>query len=104
MFYRWAETLSPEVSPGMWHEAASLAAFCQNMHGGDFVFSVSRDFVRTVKTPMLVLPGSDLFHPEAVAREIVQIAPNAELFPYWRDDPETEKRRIRAFLQQHSPS
>jgi hypothetical protein len=29
------------------------------MFGGDFVFRVSREFVRQCKIPMLVMPGDD---------------------------------------------
>jgi hypothetical protein len=35
--------------------------------GGDFVFSVGRDFVRACPIPLLVLAGNDEFHPRAVA-------------------------------------
>ena len=38
----------------------------------DFVFSVSRDFVRTLPTPLLVLSGTDAFHPSGTSKEIVR--------------------------------
>jgi hypothetical protein len=31
--------------------------------GRDFVFSVSRGFVRELQAPLLVLTGTDAFHP-----------------------------------------
>src|SRR5262249_47430388 len=37
--------------------AETIESFGRNMFGGDFVFSVSRDFVRTCRTPLLLQPG-----------------------------------------------
>ena len=49
---------------------------------GDFVYSVTRDFVRSCQTPMLVLPDDVLAHPYAVAMEVVRLAPKAEVTMY----------------------
>ena len=54
-------------------------AFRERMYGGDFVFNVSRDFVRQCSTPMLVLLGNDRYHPSVTSREIADLAPNAQL-------------------------
>jgi hypothetical protein len=45
------------------------------------LYSVTRDFVRTCQTPMLVMPDDTPAHPYAVAMEIVHLAPNAERQP-----------------------
>jgi hypothetical protein len=50
----------------------------------DFVFSVSRDFVRELQTPLLVLSGTDAFHPMGTSREIALLAPNVELIEEWK--------------------
>jgi hypothetical protein len=66
---------------------------------------VSRDFVSKCAIPMLVLMGNDLYHPSETSREIVEIAPNAELVEHWKD-PETvgpAVARVRAFLEAHTP-
>lgn len=83
---------------------AVLNAFRANMYGGDFVFSVTRDFVKSCRTPLLVLAGDDLYHPTEVAREIAALAPNAELILKWKT-PELVGHavaRVRAFLQARS--
>jgi len=51
----------------------------------DFVFTVTRDFVRKCQTPVLILPDDIPAHPYAVAMEAAMLAPNAEvsMFP-WR--------------------
>jgi len=60
-----------------------MAAIERNLFGSDFVYSVSRDFVRACATPLLVLPGNDARHPKAVGEEIAALAPNARLFSDW---------------------
>ena len=42
----------------------------------DFVFTVTRDFVRACQTPILVLPDDVPPHPYAVAMEVAMLAPN----------------------------
>src|SRR5262245_36765131 len=67
-------TLTPDI----------IQSFGRNMFGGDFVFSVSRDFVRVCRTPLLLQPGSDTPHPAATSAEIERLAPNLELQKDWR--------------------
>ncbi|HET6916786.1 MAG TPA: alpha/beta hydrolase [Acidimicrobiales bacterium] len=99
MFDSWASDLASRrgFDPG------ALESFKQNMFGGDFVFSVSRDFVRSCPVPLLVLPGDDDFHPRAVAEEIVDLAPDAELLDGWAGNHASTAERIRAFLTVHTP-
>jgi len=71
----------------------------------DFVFTVTRDFVRQCQTPVLVLPDDIPAHPYAVAMETVMLAPKSEvsIFP-WKEPPEripVAVRQIRSFLRAH---
>ncbi len=103
MYNDWAEKLK-KAQPGL-DEPASQA-FRQNMFGGEFVFNVSRDFVRGCQTPLLVCAGNDQFHPTATAREIVELAPRAELLLKW-SEPEVVGEtieKVRAFLTSQTPS
>ncbi|HEX4864230.1 MAG TPA: alpha/beta fold hydrolase, partial [Acidimicrobiales bacterium] len=77
----------------------------ENMFGGDFVFAVSRDFVRRCRVPLLVLAGNDEFHPTAVAEEIADLAPNAELVYEWAgpDRHAATAELIREFLSSNTP-
>jgi pimeloyl-ACP methyl ester carboxylesterase len=73
----------------------------------DFVFTVSRDFVRSCRTPVLILPDDIPAHPYAVAMEAAMLAPNAEvsIFP-WKEPKERiplAVRQIRSFLRAHRP-
>ncbi|MBV9581370.1 MAG: alpha/beta fold hydrolase [Chloroflexi bacterium] len=100
-FYQWAE----ELPAGTFAEAAGMdpiaAAFCENLFGTDFVFSVSRSWVGSMQTPTLVLPGRDLAHPQAIALETADLAPNAELKMGWQDDLEAAGQSVRDFLSAH---
>jgi len=74
----------------------------------DFVFTVTRDFVRKCQTPVLILPDDIPAHPYAVAMEAAMLAPNAEvsIFP-WKEPKERiplAVRQIRSFLRAHRPA
>src|SRR5216110_2793024 len=74
----------------------------------DFVFTVTRDFVRACRTPLLILPDDIPAHPYAVAMEAAMLAPCAEvsMFP-WKEPKERiplAVRQIRSFLRAHRPA
>jgi pimeloyl-ACP methyl ester carboxylesterase len=102
----WGPALSarrPEVTMAM------VDAFLTRMYrtNADFVFTVTRDFVRTCQTPVLILPDDIPAHPYAVAMEAAMLAPNAEvsMFP-WKEPKERiplAVRQMRSFLRAHSP-
>lgn len=102
MFDGWADGLRSEM-PDVPDEA--WTSFRSNLYDGDFVFSVDRDFVAKCEIPMLVLMGSDLYHPSDTSREIVRIAPNAELVERWKepDVAEAAVTRVIDFLKRHTP-
>jgi pimeloyl-ACP methyl ester carboxylesterase len=74
----------------------------------DFVFTVTRDFVRNCQTPVLILPDDIPAHPYAVAMEAAMLAPKAEvsIFP-WKEPKERiplAVRQIHSFLKAHRPA
>jgi pimeloyl-ACP methyl ester carboxylesterase len=73
----------------------------------DFVFSVTRDFVRSCQTPMLVMPDDVPAHPFQVSMDIFKLAPNAEVSMYpWKQPKElipAAVARVRTFLKAHEP-
>ena len=88
----------------------SMATIEQYLHNlyrvrPDFVYSVSRDFVKSCPTPMLVLPDDVVAHPLQTSIDIASLAPNAEItvFP-WKEPAELKARtinRARTFLKRH---
>ena len=71
----------------------------------DFVLTVTRDFVRSCQTPVLVLPDDTAGHSLAVAIESAMLAPKGQLSMYpWKDTPEKiplAVRHVRSFLLSH---
>ena len=84
-------------------------AFLNKMYrtNADFVFTVTRDFVRSCQTPILVLPDDVPAHPYAVAMESAQLAPKSEVSIYpWKDPKDLipqAVRHVRDFLRAHQP-
>ena len=84
-----------------------IDAFLTKMYRAnpDFVFTVSRNFVRNCQTPVLVLPDDVPPHPLAVAMEVVALAPNSEVSTYpWKEPPgmiQVVVRQVRSFLRAH---
>ena len=74
----------------------------------DFVFTVTREFVRNCQTPVLILPDDIPSHPYAVAMEAAMLAPRAEVSMYpWKEPKERiplAVRQIRSFLRAHRPA
>ncbi len=73
----------------------------------DFVFTVTRDFVRNCQTPILVMPDDVPSHPYAVAMESARLAPKAEVSLYpWKESKDQVTlavRHVRTFLRAHQP-
>ena len=87
---------------------AMVDAFLRKMYlsNPDFVFTVTRDFVRPCQTPILVLPDDVPAHPYAVAMESARLAPNAEVSIYpWKESKDQiaeALRHVRSFLRAHA--
>ena len=100
----WGATLvaeRPEIS------LQTTEQFVVNMFetNPDFVFSVTRDFVRSCQTPVLIMPDDIPAHPYAVAMESAMLAPKSEVSMYpWKDVKEKipiAVRQVRTFMRAH---
>ncbi len=103
----WVEWANQLVQKRTDLDMTTLEAFGRRMWSGDFVLSVSREFVKSCTTPMLVLPGIDLVHPKAIGLEVASLAPNSELLEEWKEPPElipNAVERVRSFLKAHTPA
>lgn len=102
----WAPKLL-EARPDITME--TVEAFLNKMYrdNADFVFTVTRDFVRGCETPVLVLPDDIPAHPYAVAMESALLAPNSQVSIYpWKEDKARiplAVRHVRMFLQANAP-
>jgi pimeloyl-ACP methyl ester carboxylesterase len=82
-----------------------MIAMDQRNAGQSSGVSVTRDQVRSFRTPMLVLPGVDEPHPTEIGRQIASLAPAAELLEPWKD-PEhlpAATETVGRFLDDHTP-
>jgi fermentation-respiration switch protein FrsA (DUF1100 family) len=81
-----------------------------------FAVSVTREQVRSFRTPMLVLPGVDEYHPAETGREIAALAaetgreiaalaPAAEMLEPWKDPGHlpAATKAVGRFLRDHTP-
>jgi len=103
----WAPALC-EKRPDVTMEMCD--AFLRKMYleNNDFVFSVTRDFVRGCQTPVLVMPDDTEPHPYAMAEESAMLAPNGQMtfFP-WKEDKARVPlavRHLRSFLKANTPA
>ena len=85
---------------------AVLDALYQNLYAPGFLYSVDREFVKSVKTPCLVLAGNDDAHPYPISEETAKLLPNAEFIPQWKEGAalDAAKQRVKAFLAKHTPA
>jgi pimeloyl-ACP methyl ester carboxylesterase len=89
---------------------AQVETFLTRMYrtNADFVFTVTRDFVRGCQTPVLIMPEDVPPHPYAVAMEAASLAPKAQVCLYpWKEPKERiplAVRHARSFLVAHTPA
>jgi pimeloyl-ACP methyl ester carboxylesterase len=109
MFYEnnmknWAPELIAK-RPDITMETAEKFLAKMYRNNPDFVITVTRDFVRSCQTPVLILPDDIPAHPYAVAMESAMLAPKAEVSMYpWKEPKERVPlavRQIRSFLRAH---
>jgi len=67
-------------------DLAALRDLGSRMFDQEFVHSVTREFVASCAIPMLIMPGSDMAHPTAVAEELMRLAPRAEYLKHWKSE------------------
>ena len=100
-YREWAADIAaerPDLDPG------KLEAFGRNLYERDFAFSVTREFVASCQTPMLIMPSDDHHHPLVVAEEVAALAPFAEIDRTWRErSPARNAQRVREFFEAHTP-
>jgi len=99
-FDLWADTVRswPNIDQRL------LPGFRQRMFGGDFIFSVTREFVRTCDIPMLLMPGDDVVHPAEVSADLER-APNVQVLAPWKgaQHRDAAMHKVREFFTTHRP-
>ena len=100
-FGAWAKQAEtfPEV------DAKNIPGLRRRMFGNDILFAVSREFVRSCKLPIMLLPGSDTMHPKAISEEIARLAPHTEVVNPWKGSQYKQMAvdRVVEFLMRNTP-
>jgi hypothetical protein len=81
----------PDVSTG------TIEQYLHNLYEvqPDFLYSVSRDFIRNCRTPMLVLPDDVPGHPLQTSIDVASLSPKAEITVLpWKEPEELKQRTI----------
>jgi pimeloyl-ACP methyl ester carboxylesterase len=100
MWTPWGHNL---IDKGANFSVDTVNAFGNSLFEPGFVFSVTRDFLRGVKTPLLLLHGNDRAHPSGVSVEVGSLLPDVEHIERWRDPDVVHAAtgRMRSFLRTH---
>jgi pimeloyl-ACP methyl ester carboxylesterase len=105
-FDDWAEALMAvrdDLDPN------AVAAFGRNMFEEEFVFSVSKDFIRQVTTPSLLLHGKDqgrdVGHPGCTSDELETMIPGLKTLRDWErpDHGDAQRDTVISFLEKNTP-
>ncbi|MEM7341319.1 MAG: alpha/beta hydrolase [Actinomycetota bacterium] len=103
MFDSWAADIKgdhPEVDEATW------ASFRSNMYDAEpFLFTAGDADVAAMATPLLLLMGNDLYHPESSSRRWAELSPNATLIEEWKEEPARGEAiaAMDAFLASNTP-
>ena len=105
-FYNMFDSWATGVKTGQ--ESVSdeaIRGLRENMFGGDRVlFSVDDEFLQSIRVPMCVLMGNDVYHPESASRFVADRVGEAVFIEDWKEGNEKEKAKIKVidFLVDHS--
>jgi len=100
MFDGWADDLKSDTDA----LDADWLQFRSNMYDGDnFLFNVNDEFVRACSTPLCVLEGNDVYHPQETSQRLRDLAPDVLYIERWKEDEvrEAAMAQVRGFLADH---
>lgn len=102
LFDGWRAEIAGDHSEA---DEAAWASLRAAMFGGDFAFSAGRDDVAACRTPILLMMGDDLYHPQSISREIAKLAPAVTFVERWKEPERIEETHaaIARFLAEHTP-
>ena len=101
MFDDWAKEIINEQSGPT---TETMTKFKHNMWDGEFLITATEQEVSSIKNPLLILMGDDLYHPQSTSRKIADLASNATLLEKWKSSEflKSANTAVIDFLNQHS--
>lgn len=103
MFDGWAGYL--HQSDAAKFPQAGLDAMRGRMFENDLTFMcMSEAEVQTLKAPMLILDGADLYHPASSSQRLAELQPQAQRIHEWKESPALDEAsaQVSAFLAEYS--
>lgn len=100
MWGPWGQNL---IDQGATFSKEDVDAFGHGLFDSGFVFTASREDLKTLQTPLLLLYGNDRAHPWGISVEVAGLLPNVQTIEEWRA-PEVVPQvteQMRRFLQSH---
>lgn len=100
MWRPWGQNL---VDKGASFSMEQVDAFGHSLFDSGFVFTATRDELKNIRTPLLLLYGNDQAHPQGISVEVQQLLPNVEVVREWREGDALQEatQRMREFLRSH---
>jgi len=100
MWRPWAQNL---IDKGASFAMEDADAFGKALFDAGFVFTATRDELKSLNTPMLLLYGNDRAHPRGVSVEVGKLLPNVQIIEEWKDAAVAPGaiEQMRTFLRSH---
>lgn len=102
MWKPWGQNL---IEKGAKFSSDDVDRFGHSLFDSGFVFTATRETLKTLQTPLLLLYGDDRAHPRGISDEVAGLLPNVEVVHQWREGADVAQatERMRAFLRAHQP-
>jgi len=100
MWQPWGQNL---IDKGAGFSMEQVDHFGHSLFDSGFVFTATRDALKAIQTPLLLLYGDDQAHPRGVSVEVESLLPNVETVQRWREPADVSEatERMRTFLRSH---
>jgi pimeloyl-ACP methyl ester carboxylesterase len=96
----WGQNL---IDKGASFTMDDVDAFGHGLFDSGFVFTATRDELKSFQTPMLLMYGNDRAHPRSVSVEVGTLLPNVQIIEEWKNEADVPRavEQMRAFLRSH---
>jgi pimeloyl-ACP methyl ester carboxylesterase len=100
MWQPWGQNL---IDKGAQLSMADVNTFGHGLFDSGFVFTATRDELKSMRTPLLLLYGDDRAHPRGISEEVGKLLPNVQIIEAWKDAAVVAEvvEKMRAFLRSH---
>ncbi|MBV9580531.1 MAG: alpha/beta hydrolase [Chloroflexi bacterium] len=100
MWRPWGQNL---IDNGATFSMDDVDAFGHGLFDPGFVFTATRDELKSFQTPLLLMFGNDRAHPRGVSEEVGKLLPNVQIIEEWKDEAVVPQvtEQMRSFLRAH---